>query len=123
MARIPTTEFCPQCETETPKDVLAKAGRVQTRVFQDLDTGKYECAKGHKVDLGPVMPVEEEVTHFHPDNNPLRTPIASQETRRQDPSPRIAPRISNAIAAAARSISGSAGERTGRPSSGTRLYG
>jgi hypothetical protein len=61
MARIPTTEFCPTCEAETPKDVLAKAGRVQTRVFQDLDTGKYECAKGHAVDLGPAMEVEVEI--------------------------------------------------------------
>src|SRR6266446_6442270 len=51
----------------------------------------------------------------------ISTPTASQETSRQEPSPRTAPRISNAIAAVARSISGNAGERTGRPSSGMRL--
>src|SRR5438128_10206507 len=51
----------------------------------------------------------------------INTPIASQETSRQEPSPRTAPRISSAIAAAARSISGNAGERTGKPSSGMEL--
>jgi hypothetical protein len=83
MAKIPTTEFCPQCAAETPEAVMAKSGRVQTRVYQDLDTGKYECAKGHTVDLEPnergEVPIQEDVTHFHPDNDTLRAPIASQD--------------------------------------------
>jgi hypothetical protein len=81
MAKIPTTEFCPQCAAETPEAVMAKSGRAQTRVYQDLDTGTYECAKGHTVDLEPLeasMP-EAEVTHFHSDNDVSRAPIASQD--------------------------------------------
>src|SRR5579872_3793440 len=47
----------------------------------------------------------------------MRTPIStrteSQETSLVEPSPRKTPRISSAIAAQARTISGSAGERSG----------
>jgi hypothetical protein len=76
MAKIPTTEFCPQCEAETPKDVLAKSGRVQTRVYQDLDSGLYECAKGHKVDLGPLA--ESLMPPAPVEAPPERTPAATQ---------------------------------------------
>jgi hypothetical protein len=87
MARIPTTEFCPQCEAETPPDVLKKSGRVRTRVFQDLDSGAYECAKGHSVDLGPVMPaMDEEAVPFHEP-----PPVVSRDAERaSQPAPQTA---------------------------------
>lgn len=79
MAKIPTTEFCPQCANETPEDILKRSGRIQNRVYQDLDTGKYECVVGHTVDLNGPEPAVEEVTHFHPDNDTSRAPIASAD--------------------------------------------
>lgn len=60
--RIPTTETCAQCAAETPQAVLAKSGRAQVKVFQDLDSGKYLCANGHEIDFGsPVTEVEVEL--------------------------------------------------------------
>ena len=64
MARISTTEFCPECEKNPPSEVLAKSGRAMVRVFQDLDTGKFECAKGHEVvfDAQAIDPIQPLVT-------------------------------------------------------------
>lgn len=58
--RIPTTEFCVECEATTPKDRLAKTGRDRVRVYQDLDTGEYSCEHGHKVTIesGVLEPQE-----------------------------------------------------------------
>lgn len=76
MAKIPTTEFCPQCANETPENILKRAGRIQTRVYQDLDTGKYECAMGHTVDLGqpdiaPVVTVDPGTVRFEESSSKL----------------------------------------------------
>jgi hypothetical protein len=40
------------CADQTPPEVFAKSGRVQIRVYQNLDDGTYECAAGHKVEIG-----------------------------------------------------------------------
>lgn len=93
MARIPTTEFCPQCAEETPAEVLAKSGRVQRRLFQDLDTGKFECEKGHVVELdlpveSPAAPATE--TGLTGD---VRPPVVSQ-----DDADRLAPAQQSAVA-------------------------
>ena len=54
MAKIPTTEMCPTCAKDTSLAELARGGRRQVRVFQDLDTGKLECEQGHEVQLEPA---------------------------------------------------------------------
>jgi hypothetical protein len=40
------------CADQTPPEVFAKSGRAQIRVYQNLDDGTYECAAGHKVEIG-----------------------------------------------------------------------
>jgi hypothetical protein len=70
--------MCPTCEAETPEDILKRAGRIRNRLYQDLDTGKFECDKGHVVDLSPNEVTMQPAPTPDP---PERKPAATQPAR------------------------------------------
>lgn len=83
MAKIPTTEMCPQCAKETPEMEVRKSGRRQIRLYQDLDTQKFECAVGHVVDLAiaedPAAPAESEAQEATLTPSPAAAPAREPE--------------------------------------------